>query len=271
MITRHSRRLRHLRATQIKYSSLNLWFTAISNGTILDDVLAKAADGTAVRRWESLHNSILLEQSTSDSRPIYRSRSAGSFGGLEFDGTDDGLPFNPQGQNIMRAVSGGTLVITYKRSTASPPAFQSLFCTTFPPATTAWFLAFATNAGAYRFDGRRSFGDSYSLAPSGGAVLDDNDGKAQVIACRYTFSSALAEVYRNSRYIGNQTAYGSAGGTDNDATQYASVGYLSSSSSGYFKGHIHELTVWGVALSSEQLRLWQDRTRMIGAIGFKTA
>lgn len=266
---RNSRRIRHLRATQIRSADLSMWFVALP-GLVFNASLVAASDGEAARRWSSAVGTINLEQATSANRPIFRVRAAGSYGGIEFDGSNDSLPFSPQIQNIVRNVSAATLAIVYTRSIVSPPAVGTLFYTTFQGTANAWLYVYVGSDGEYRFTARRVSTDSYSAAPAT-KPLDDNDGKAHVIACRYTYSSALAEVYRNAKYIGNQTAFGTSGSTDNVPTEYAAVGNVSFSSANYFKGHIHDIALWNAALSEYQLRYWQDSCKARGAIGFYTA
>jgi hypothetical protein len=243
-----------------------MWFVA-SAGFVLNNSLAAASDGEPARRWSSGVGSVTLEQATPANRPTFRARAAGTYGSLEFDGANGSMPFSPQNQNIVRNVAAATLSIVYTRSIVSPPAFGALFFTTFTGGAAAWLYAYVGSDGEYRFTARRVSTDSYSAAPAT-KPLDDNDGKAQVIACRYTYSSALAEVYRNAKYVGNQTAFGTSGSTADVQTNFASVGNVSSSSTTYLKGHIHDIALWNAALSDYQLRYWQDSCKARGAIRF---
>ncbi len=103
-------------------SSLLLEWAADEPTTIYEDTggTDAAEDGDGVASWRSTANgslSLLATQSTSGSRPIYRSNYASSgYPAIEFDGTDDGLLIP---HNAGMSITNQTIFIVAKADTVS--------------------------------------------------------------------------------------------------------------------------------------------------------
>ena len=209
-----------------------------SNGVI--------SDYTSMRIWKDKSgNGYDATQTTSASRPTYRTSQVNGKPTIQFDGTDDHLHLASGSLGILRNVSGATVFVVAKYSTDLTQ--QSIF----------WFSN-GTGAGQTRLQFRKSATNTFSVV---GRRLDadtaqvvtsttTNIGNYIVQSVRVDYQNTLLQQFLNNTLDGESLSFQTLGNTSDTDSLNAFLG--SANSTNFLNGNIAEVIVFNKTLSTAE-------------------